>query len=125
MALFFILVGPFQRQSPMVFRCAWLVMTSCSHKGVYAAEIMQTEMLWCWLLFSIWSYDEISAFKKACTGVAIQLLRADLDSLPGFGLRHLGHNDGQDPVLHASLDVFVVDGVGEGETAGKFADTAL
>jgi len=49
----------------------------------------------------------------------------DLDFLLCLGLLHLRDDDTQDSILHAGLDVFVVDRVGKGEAARKLTNAAL
>jgi hypothetical protein len=49
----------------------------------------------------------------------------DLDPLLRLGLLCLGDDDLEDAVLNASLDVFVVDRVGEVEAAGEFSNATL
>lgn len=55
----------------------------------------------------------------------LNLLRSDFDPLLSLGLLQLRDNNAQDTVLHAGLDVSVIDWVGKGETASEFTHAAL
>jgi len=52
-------------------------------------------------------------------------LGGDLDFLLRLGFLHLWNNNRQDAILHAGLDIIMVNRIWEGEAAGKFANAAF